>query len=163
MAANVNLALQGAAPNLNINMTSGRPNYTPDINIRGYTSINGGSAFILVDNVPVTSAELSRINPADIENVSVLRDASASAIYGARAAFGVVLITTKKAKSAKLEINADLTYGIRQMYNTPDIVTDVAGFMDLTRLSCYPYYLSSGRIVYNESEVEYARQVAADP
>jgi TonB-linked SusC/RagA family outer membrane protein len=49
------------------------------------------------------------------------------------------------------------------MYNMPDIVTDVVGFMDLTRMSCYPYYLSSGRIVYNESEVEYARQVAADP
>ncbi|MDR1454689.1 MAG: TonB-dependent receptor [Tannerella sp.] len=163
MTSNVNLALQGAAPNMNISMGSGRANYAPDINIRGYTSVNGGSAFILVDNVPVSAQELSRINPADIENVSVLKDASASAIYGARAAFGVVLITTRKAKSSKLEVDADLTYGVRQMFSTPDIVTDVVGFMDLTRLSCYPYYLSSGRIVYNESEVEYARQVAADP
>ncbi|MDR1594859.1 MAG: TonB-dependent receptor, partial [Prevotellaceae bacterium] len=163
MASNVNLALQGAAPNLNISMTSGRANYAPEINIRGYTSINGGSAFVLVDNVPVSAQELSRINPADIENVSVLKDASAAAIYGARAAFGVVLITTKKAKSAKLEINVDMAYGVRQMYNLPQIVTDVVGFMDLTRMSCYPYYLSSGRIVYNEAEVEYAKQVAADP
>ncbi|MDR2680686.1 MAG: TonB-dependent receptor plug domain-containing protein, partial [Tannerella sp.] len=141
LTPNVNLALQGAAPNLNISMTSGRANYAPEINIRGYTSINGGSAFVIVDNVPVSASELSRINPADIESVSVLKDASASAIYGARAAFGVVLITTKRAKNNKLEINADLAYGVRQMYNMPDIVTDVVGFMDLTRMSCYPYYL----------------------
>ncbi|MDR1746761.1 MAG: TonB-dependent receptor [Tannerella sp.] len=156
--SNANLALQGAAANLNIEMSSGRANYAPDINIRGYTSINGGSAFILVDNVPVSPAELARINPSDIESVSVLKDASASAIYGARAAFGVVLITTKTAKSSKLDISADATYGIREWYNMPDLVTDVVDFMQLTYESGYPL-----RTIYDTSEREYAAKVKADP
>ncbi|MDR1745790.1 MAG: carboxypeptidase-like regulatory domain-containing protein, partial [Tannerella sp.] len=67
---NANLALQGLAPGLNIRMENGNASKASDINVRGTTSINGGSAFILVDNVPVTANELSRINPADIESVS---------------------------------------------------------------------------------------------
>lgn len=111
---NINAALQGAAANMNISNYSGRATAAPDINIRGYTSINGGSAFILVDNVPMTAAEIARLNPSDIESVSVLKDASASAIYGSRAAYGVVLITTKKAQSKDLKVNFDAGYVMRQ-------------------------------------------------
>jgi TonB-linked SusC/RagA family outer membrane protein len=111
---NINSALQGAAANMNITNYSGRATAAPDINIRGYTSINGGSAFILVDNVPMTAAEVARLNPSDIESVSVLKDASASAIYGSRAAYGVVLITTKKAQSKDLQVNFDASYVMRQ-------------------------------------------------
>ena len=93
--ANVAQGLQGISPNLNIQFNSGAPGQVPDFNIRGLTSINGGSPLILVDGVPSDAAELLRIAPEDIESISVLKDASSAAIYGARAAFGVVLITTR--------------------------------------------------------------------
>ena len=81
-------------PNLNITFNSGQPNEAAKINIRGNTSLNGGNALILVDGVEIS--DLSLINPQDVESVSVLKDASAAAVYGARAAFGVMLVTTKK-------------------------------------------------------------------
>ncbi|MDR1594050.1 MAG: TonB-dependent receptor, partial [Prevotellaceae bacterium] len=155
---NANLALQGLAPGMNISMSDGRATTAPDINIRGYTSINGGSAFILVDNVPVGPNELSRINPSDIESVSVLQDAAASAIYGARAAFGVVLITTKTAKNEKLQVDFDANYGIRQIYNIPDLVTDPYLFMQYTYESGYPL-----RTIFSETQRAYAKQRSEDP
>ncbi len=85
-------ALQGAAPGLQITTGSGQPGSSSSLNIRGFTSINGGSPLVLVDNVPM---DIEDINPDDINTVTVLKDASASSIYGARAAFGVILITTK--------------------------------------------------------------------
>jgi TonB-linked SusC/RagA family outer membrane protein len=155
---NANLALQGAAPNLNIAMNDGRSTTAPEINIRGFTSINGGSAFILIDNVPVTAQELSRINPADIESVSVLEDAAAAAIYGARAAFGVVLITTRTAKSDKLVVDADVNYGLKQIYGAPEFITDPYLFMQYTYESGYPL-----RTIFTEAQRMYAKRRSEDP
>ena len=88
-------ALQGVSAGLQVVSTSGQPGSTgTSLNIRGFNSINGGTPLILVDNVPMS---LNDVNPRDIESVSVLKDASSASIYGSRAAFGVVLITTKKA------------------------------------------------------------------
>lgn len=101
--SNVGQALQGAIGNLNISNSSGQANSTPSFNIRGETSITGGEPLILVDNVPMSADEFSRINAQDIDNVSVLKDASSAAIYGARASFGVILVTTKKGKVKKSE------------------------------------------------------------
>src|SRR5690606_2452863 len=96
-------ALQGAVPGMQVTFGSGRPGQSTDLNIRGITSINGGSPLILVDNVPMS---LDNVNPKDIQNVTVLKDAAAASIYGARAAFGVVLITTKKgAKNQPTQFN----------------------------------------------------------
>ena len=96
---NVGEGLQGVVPNLNIDIRNGDPSDTrTDFNIRGFNSINGGQPLILIDGVP---GNLNRLNPNDIENISVLKDAAASAIYGARAAFGVVLVTTKKGKKGE--------------------------------------------------------------
>lgn len=92
---NIGQGLQGAVAGLNIDFNSGEPGQAPNINIRGMTSINGGSPLILVDNVPMDAADLNFIAPADIKSVSILKDAASSAIYGARAAYGVILITTK--------------------------------------------------------------------
>ncbi len=86
-------ALQGAVPGLQVTYGSGQPGTGTNLNIRGFTSINSGSPLVLVNNVPVN---IDDINPTDIETITVLKDASASSIYGARAAFGVILITTKK-------------------------------------------------------------------
>lgn len=99
--ASVGQGLQGLIPNLNISIRNGDPTTAADFNIRGYESINGGSPLILVDGVPMA---LERINPNDIESVNVLKDASAAAVYGARAAFGVILVETKKGKSGKVNI-----------------------------------------------------------
>ncbi len=94
--------LQGVIPGLNITFNSGDPNQGADFNIRGFESINGGSPLILVDGVPMN---VEKINPNDIKSVSVLKDASSAAIYGARAAFGVILIDTKKGQMGKTIIN----------------------------------------------------------
>jgi TonB-dependent SusC/RagA subfamily outer membrane receptor len=85
---NVGEGLQGVIPNLNINIRNGDPaDDRTDFNIRGYESINGGEPLVLVDGVPMN---INRVNPADIETISVLKDAAAAAVYGARAAFGVI-------------------------------------------------------------------------
>lgn len=86
-------ALMGSVPGLVFSGFSGEPGSRYNINIRGTSSINGSQPLVLVDNVPM---DLAYVNPEDIESVSVLKDASASAVYGARAAFGVILVTTKK-------------------------------------------------------------------
>ncbi|RZM28631.1 MAG: TonB-dependent receptor [Pedobacter sp.] len=89
--------LQGLSPGLNITYAGGSPGALPNINIRGYTSINGGSPLIVIDGIPATSADdMMRLTPSDITSFTILRDAASAAIYGARAAFGVILITTRQ-------------------------------------------------------------------
>lgn len=89
--------LQGSVPGLNVTTSSGRPGNSASINIRGINSINGGNPLVLIDGA---DGDLSRVNPADVESVSVIKDASAAAIYGARASFGVILVTTKNGSVA---------------------------------------------------------------
>ena len=91
-------ALMGNVPGLTLSGNSGEPGSGYDFQIRGTSSINGGEPLILVDGIAI---DISSLNPNDIESVSVLKDASSAAIYGARAAFGVVLITTKKSTKEK--------------------------------------------------------------
>ena len=93
--ANITAALQGVVPGLKIEGATGTPGDNLSYNIRGTTSINGGGPLVLVNNVPM---DINMIDPQDIESVSVLKDAASAAIYGARAAFGVILITTKQGK-----------------------------------------------------------------
>jgi TonB-linked SusC/RagA family outer membrane protein len=120
--SNVSRGLQGVIPNLNIKMTDGKPTRSPSYNVRGTTSIgSGGSALVLIDGVP---GDPNNINPGDIENISVLKDASSAAIYGARGSFGVVLITTKTPKKNKFQLNYSGNYSINQRTNTPDLVND---------------------------------------
>lgn len=114
---NVGTALQGTIPGLFISGGSA-PGQSKSFNIRGTTSINGGGPLILVDNVP---AQIDLINPEDIESVSVLKDAASAAIYGARAAFGVILITTKKAnKNSRLQLNYNNNFGFEKSINRPE-------------------------------------------
>ncbi len=89
--------LQGAVPGLYVTTSSGNPSNEASINIRGYTSINGGSPLVIVDGV---NGDLAKVNPADVESVSVIKDASSSAIYGSRAAYGVILVTTKSGRAS---------------------------------------------------------------
>lgn len=121
-APNVSRLLQGALPNLNIRMIDGSPTRTPGFNIRGATSIGaGGSALVLIDGV---EGDPNLVNPGDIESVSILKDASSAAVYGSRAAFGVVLITTKSAKQGQSNINVRISQSFNQRTVVPHLVTD---------------------------------------
>lgn len=120
--ANVSQMLQGAVPNLNITPADGKPTRAPGFNIRGTTSIGqGGGALILIDGV---EGDPSILNPNDIESVSVLKDASSAAIYGSRGTFGVVLITTKRAKEGRSTINYSGGLTSQKPTTLPDFVTD---------------------------------------
>ena len=94
-------ALQGLDPSVNITLGTGSPESTYNIDIRGAASINSSSPLILVDGIEM---DLRAVNPNDIESVSVLKDASASSIYGAKASAGVILVTTKTGKSVGNDI-----------------------------------------------------------
>ena len=132
--ANVGQALQGVVPNLNVSATNASPNATPSFNVRGGTSIGlkegktnewevkNGSPLIIIDGIQVDADYLNLMNPSDIENISVLKDASASAIYGARATYGVMLITTK---SGKNDSKATVTYNMSLQWNTPSHTPDI--------------------------------------
>ena len=104
---NVGLALQGQTPGLTVTRSSSRPgNEGLNFQIRGATSVNGGSPLIVIDGVPaINSTSFQNLNPDDIETISVLKDGSAS-IYGAKAANGVILVATKKGKG-KVTVNYD--------------------------------------------------------
>lgn len=155
---NVGQALQGAIGNLNISNASGQANSTPTFNIRGETSISGGEPLILVDNVPVSADEFSRMNAQDIDNISVLKDASSAAIYGARASFGVILVTTKKGEGEKVRINYSGNMSVNNLTNLPELVTDpytVANWKNIAGKGWYTFY--------DDESLEYARRRSENP
>ena len=120
--ANVTQALQGAIPGLNINFTDGRPGSNGRFNIRGTNPLSSGATpLVLIDGVP---GSMNNVNPRDIETVTILKDAAASAIYGARAAFGVVLVTTKAAKKGKLTVNYGNNFSKSYSTVSTDFITD---------------------------------------
>ena len=116
--SSVGRALQGAIPNLNVTLSSGQPGAGASYNIRGNTSPNGGSPLILIDGVETYP---ERINSNDIESITVLKDAASAAIYGARGAFGVILITTK---SGKFNEKAEVSYNGYFSVSSPTTSTD---------------------------------------
>lgn len=111
-------ALQGRVPGAFISQPSGAPGAGSQIVIRGPVSINGGDPLYVVDGIPFTGTGYS-FNIQDVESVEVLKDAAAAAIYGAKAAGGVILITTKKGKSGALRVSLNANYGVRNVLNLP--------------------------------------------
>jgi TonB-linked SusC/RagA family outer membrane protein len=113
-SGNVSQAIRGLAPSLNFTANNAfQPGADLAVTIRGIGSLNGGSPYVLIDGFP---GDMNLLNPDDIESVSILKDAAASAIYGARAPYGVILITTKSGKKgSKLSV----TYSGNVMVNTP--------------------------------------------
>lgn len=119
---NLAQGLQGMIPNLNLNIADGKPIQSPAYNVRGTTSIGqGGNALVLIDGV---EGDPSRINPNDVASVTVLKDAASASIYGARGAFGVVLITTKNPAKERTSINYSITQSVKTPTTVPDYVTD---------------------------------------
>ncbi|MFC0262314.1 SusC/RagA family TonB-linked outer membrane protein [Fontibacter flavus] len=128
--------MQGRASGVLITSNSGTPGGGMFVRVRGTTSINADNdPLYVVDGIPIVSGNLSAvglggstanamadINPADIESMEILKDASATAIYGARAANGVVLITTKRGKSQKARVSIGSYYGTQSVWRRPDLV-----------------------------------------
>mgnify|MGYP003672202138 CR=1 FL=1 len=127
---NVAQGLQARISGVQISQNSGAPGGNISVRIRGTNSINGNSEpLYVIDGIQVSNgggvndvSPLSTINPNDIESVEVLKDASASAIYGARAANGVVLITTKRGKAGTTRVNFESYYGVQQVTKTLDVL-----------------------------------------
>lgn len=111
--------LQGAVAGLNVTSATGRPGQAASFNIRGMGSINSSSVLVLVDGV---EGNLQQVAPNDVESISVIKDASAAAIYGARAAYGVILVTTKS--GAETDGKAVVRYSGRAGWTTPTASTD---------------------------------------
>ena len=111
--------LQGSVAGLNITTSSGKPGSTPAINIRGVNSINSADPLVLIDGVV---GDLNRVNPNDVESISVIKDASAAAVYGARAAFGVILVTTKNgsAQDGKATVRYSGRFGWEEATTSTD-------------------------------------------
>lgn len=117
-------ALQGSVPGVNITNNSVRPGASTTIRIRGQNSIEAGSPLYVVDGV--VTGDIDFLNPADIERIDILKDASSTAIYGSRGSNGVILVKTKSAGEAK-NVKTTITYdgytGIRKLTNIPDFMS----------------------------------------
>lgn len=126
---NVSQSLQGITPGLMVTRSGGSAaDASASIRVRGVTTIGDSNPLIIVDGVPVTS--LDWVNPNDIENISVLKDAASASIYGSKAASGVILVTTKKAKSGQLQMSYDYNYIIEQ----PTRVAEYANVVDYMKV-----------------------------
>lgn len=121
---NIAQALQGAVPGLQINTNSGSAEGNDlTIDIRGRNSISASnSPLIIWDGIPYTGG-ISEINPSDVESIEILKDASASAIYGSRGANGVIIVTSKQGKKGRLNITYDGFYGTQTIINKPALMT----------------------------------------
>lgn len=127
----VSQALTGTTPGLQVGTSNGQPGSEPTIRIRGIGSFNAGNApLIILDGMPYDNA-LSSINPQDIESVTVLKDASSAALYGARGANGVLLVTTKEGKSGQTRINAKYNMGLTSRQSTDYQFLNDRDFMEM--------------------------------
>lgn len=112
-------ALQGAIPGLMVTNSANTPEGASTIRIRGITTIGTSDPLCIVDGIP---GDLDRVNPNDVESISVLKDAASAAIYGSRAAAGVILVTTKRAKDNTFNINYSYEYGWNSLLTLPSYV-----------------------------------------
>lgn len=126
--ATVSQSLQGAVPGVMVRRSNNAPGSSANIRIRGITTIGDSNPLIIMDGVPINS--IDQINPNDIENISVLKDAASASIYGSRAAAGVIVVTTKRAKKGELKLDYNFEYGTDMPTNVPEYV-DVVRYMQL--------------------------------
>ncbi|MGN8068643.1 SusC/RagA family TonB-linked outer membrane protein [Mucilaginibacter sp. 22184] len=116
---NLNDALQGTMAGVTVTTTGGQPGSTGAINVRGIGTLNNSNPMVVIDGI---IGNLSDVNPNDVQSVSVLKDAASAAIYGSRAANGVILITTKRGKSGKMQINYTGYAGKQKPTHLPDFL-----------------------------------------
>jgi TonB-dependent starch-binding outer membrane protein SusC len=156
---NVNQALQARIPGMQVVTTGHQPGAGTNVRIRGINTITQGSGPIYVVDGVVVSYDIREINPNDIESIDVLKDASAAAIYGSRAAEGVVIITTKRASSGRTTVNYDAYYGLQKMIKTYDFVDNITDYVNLRRRGlsdedpvAWPYGPGIDTLLFNGDE-----------
>ena len=132
----VDNALKGLAAGVNVTASSGQPGASPRVRVRGTGTINNSDPLYIVDGMPIEGG-IDFLNPSDIESIEVLKDAASGAIYGARAANGVVLVTTKKGKVGKPSINYNFSQGWQTAWRRRDVTsaTDYAIMQNELRLN----------------------------
>ena len=138
-------ALEGVVAGVQMTTSSGSIGSSPSIVIRGVSSINAGSSpLYIVDGVPF-SGNIENINPSDIESMTVLKDAASNALYGARGANGVIMITTKKAKHGEAIVNFDAKFGWNsKALKEYDYITDPGQYYEAHYATLYNYYVFNG-------------------
>jgi TonB-dependent SusC/RagA subfamily outer membrane receptor len=151
--------LDGQIPNLHVDLADGKPGREASFNIRGTTSINGGDPLILIDGIVSTSRTLNNISPQDIENISFLKDASSAAIYGARAAYGVILVQTKTGKKGEVRINYNNYFSWNKATRTPDVYQG----KDYFNIVENEFNRNIGQTYFTEDQVNYPDEVLANP
>lgn len=114
-------ALKGLAAGVTVTSSSGQPGAAAQIRVRGIGTINDSDPLYIVDGMPIEGG-LDYVNPSDIESIEVLKDAASGAIYGARAANGVVLVTTKSGKKGKVKVNYNFSYGWQSKWHKRDVL-----------------------------------------
>ena len=121
-------ALKGMAAGVNVTSASGQPGSKSMIRIRGIGTINDSNPLYIIDGMPTDQDGMESVNPSDIESIEVLKDAASGAIYGARAANGVILVTTKRGKMGKAQINYNFSTGWQSAWKKRDVTgaTDYA-------------------------------------
>lgn len=139
-------AMQGQTPGVNISSTSGQPGEGMKVSIRGLGTVGNASPLYLIDGV---GGDISTLNPADIESIDVLKDAASAAIYGAQAANGVVLITTKSGKAGKAQISFDAYYGWQTQARKADMLNAQEYMMIMDEQA-----INSGNAPYDWSSFE---------
>ena len=146
--SNVAQALAGKVAGVQLTNTSGQPGESPTIRIRGFSSLNAGNDPLwIVDGMPY-SGDLNNLNPSDIESMTVLKDAASNSLYGARGANGVVMITTKKAKSQEAHVTIDAKWGVNsRAVQDYAYITNPAQFYELHYSALKNYYVNSGMSV----------------
>jgi len=134
--SNVSQALRGEVAGVNVVTGSGAPGSDATVRIRGFGSVNGNrSPLYIVDGAPYTS-DLSSINPADIESMTILKDAAATSIYGSRGANGVIVITTKQGKVGKTVVSVDFKTSVNTLFLPQyDIVESPEDYIEMSWLS----------------------------
>jgi len=113
-------AMQSQSPGVTITQSSGQPGEGFKVNIRGLGTTGDSAPLYVIDGV--AGGNINNLNPADIESIDVLKDAASAAIYGARAANGVILVTTKQGKSGKIQVSYDGYYGVQNVYKMPSLL-----------------------------------------
>lgn len=117
--ANAIEGLQGTSPGLIIQEGSSTPGSVPSLNVRGLNTMNDNNPLVIIDGI---EGSLANLNPSDIDQISILKDASSTAIYGSRASNGVILVTTKFGKDGRTEVNYDFNYGVQAPTSLPKVV-----------------------------------------
>lgn len=147
-------ALQSKTPGVNITQTSGMPGEGFKVNIRGLGTTGDSAPLYIIDGI--TGGDINSLNPADIESIDVLKDAASAAIYGSRAANGVILVTTKQGKAGKTQITYNGYIGVQNVYRMPDLLNakEYATIMNEGRMmdGLSPYDFAS--LVPNWKQIE---------